>query len=202
MSKWSFSKWFGGFKLECDECRFYSVSDSEKTCIIKMHTRFYDYGGFPHCSACAREHFPFAKANDRSETLTVQLDKSNTALTQLQEKFVDWKNEEYYRQQMMACLYEWHPAIDSEPIRRHVLQSRDGVSPDNAHNPDSLKNHHDLYARLAQKMQEARGQYIPIRDRVQPKQKTTTKDNSNQHIRSESNRLAKIELERMQREAK
>lgn len=128
--KWYTIEWFGGFKIECEECGRYAVGDSTKQARNKLRGHLTDYF-VPNCITCTHEMQVESKDNeDLSLRNRVRfLEQENQ---KLKEAILPWKDAWFHCREIIGWLWWHHPAIDDDKQRAYYQANLRALEAKNA----------------------------------------------------------------------
>lgn len=115
--KWVVDPWFGGIKIECEECHICATEWTEPEARGRIRAHYFDYR-VPHCVTCSKE---LSNLGDNIPDLSLKmrisfLEKENEKL----KKSIDpWKDAWFHLREIIGWLWWHHPAIDNDEQRAY-----------------------------------------------------------------------------------
>lgn len=103
--KWFIMDWFGGSKVECQECHHFAVGDSNKLAISLMISHLIDYC-CPYCITCNKEKESRLLTKDNNNTsFSKQLADKNAEVLKLNKTISFWKDAWFEQREATGKMY-------------------------------------------------------------------------------------------------
>jgi hypothetical protein len=115
--KWYAIEWFGGIKVECEECGLHAAEWKERESRAVMRAHRSDYH-VPHCVTCAHECSNMDK-DIPDLSLRKQIAILERENDKLKKQIDPWKDAWFHLREIIGWLWWHHPAIDSDEQRAY-----------------------------------------------------------------------------------